>query len=68
MRGKCNLSLEFCTSEEGFSFDELILSLDNLFKSPDGIARIASVIVSLIQEVLVGRLFKKTTPPTPEVL
>ena len=51
MRGKCNLSLEFCTSEEGFSFDELILSLDNLFKSPDGIARIASGIVSLIQEV-----------------
>lgn len=63
MRGKCNLSLEFCTSEEGFSFDELILSLDNLFKSPDGIARIASVIVSLIQEVLVGRQFKKQHLP-----
>ena len=29
MSGKYNLSLEFCTSEEGFSFDELILSLDN---------------------------------------
>jgi hypothetical protein len=40
MRGKYNLSLEFYTSEEGSSFDELILSLDNLFKRTDGIARI----------------------------
>ncbi len=63
MRGQCNMTLDFFTANEGFSFDELVLRINELFKGPNGLAQIASVIVGLLQEVMVSRLAKSRSLP-----
>lgn len=63
MRGKCSINLAFCTSEEGLSFDELVLRVTELFKGADGLSKMVSVIVSLLQEIMIGRLSKSHTLP-----
>jgi len=63
MQGKCNMDLNFSTSKEGFSFDEVVLRVSELFNGPDGLAKITSVIISLLQEIMVGRLSKSHTLP-----
>ena len=32
MQGKCNLDLSFCLAEDGFSLDELVYKLGELFE------------------------------------
>jgi hypothetical protein len=55
MQGKINLDLRFCTSDNGFSFEELVVRLSDLFHK-QGFSIVLELIVGLVQEVLVGRL------------
>lgn len=55
MQGNIGMTLSFCTSDESFSFDELVIRLSELYHS-DGFPQIMEMVIGLIQEVLVSRL------------
>lgn len=55
MQGNINLDLRFCTSDQLFSFDELVVKLADLFYR-EGLSRILELIVGLVQEIVVARL------------
>lgn len=55
MRGKITLDVMFCQSEEGFSLDEFIFKLREVFES-GGFSELTSLMLKLVQEVLIHRL------------
>ena len=56
MQGKCNLDLSFCLADNGFSLDELVFRLGTLFEEK-AFNELLKLILNLVQEVLVQRLF-----------
>ena len=51
MQGKCNLDLSFCLSDNGFSLDELVFKLGDLFEKK-AFSELLRLILMLTQEVL----------------
>ena len=56
MQGKVSMDLSFCLSEEGFSLDELIETLSDVFERK-AFVELLRFILQLIQEVLLSRIF-----------
>jgi hypothetical protein len=56
MQGKCNLDLSFCLADNGFSLDELVFRLGELFEKK-AFNELLRLILLLVQEVLINRLF-----------
>lgn len=57
MQGKITSELSFCLSENGFSLDELVKKLSDLFERK-AMIELIRLILLLVQEVLMHRLFK----------
>ena len=62
MQGKCNLDLLFCLGENGFSLDELVFKLGELFEKK-AFSELLEIILKLTQEVLVNRILSKKDCP-----
>jgi hypothetical protein len=60
MQGKISMDLVFCNSEDKFSFDELVMKVADAFERK-AIAELLELIVGLIQEVLLSRIFAGKT-------
>jgi hypothetical protein len=60
MQGKIDMVLRFCNSEDTFSFDELVMKVADAFEHK-AIAELLELIVGLIQEVLLSRIFAGQT-------
>jgi hypothetical protein len=60
MQGKISMDLTFCNSEEKFSFDELVMKVADAFEHK-AIAELLKLILGLIQEVLLARIFAGRT-------
>ena len=60
MQGKINMDLVFCNSEDNFSFDELVMKVADAFEHK-AIAELLKLILGLIQEVLLNRIFAGKT-------
>lgn len=56
MQGKISMDLSFCLSENGFSLDELVIKLADVFERR-AFAELLRLILQLTQEVLMSRLF-----------
>lgn len=56
MQGKSNLDLSFCLADNGFSLDELVFRLGELFEKK-AFNELLRLILLLVQEVLINRLF-----------
>ena len=56
MQGKISMDLSFCLSENGFSLDELIEKLADVFERK-AFPELLRLILQLIQEVLMSRIF-----------
>ena len=56
MQGKCNLDLSFCLASDGFSLDELVFRLGELFEKK-AFNELLRLILMLVQEVLIRRMF-----------
>ena len=56
MQGKCNLDLSFCLSKNGFSLDELVFKLGELFEKK-AFSELLRLILMLVQEVLYHRIY-----------
>ena len=56
MQCKYNLDLSFCLADEGFSLDELVFRLGELFEKKS-FSELLRLILMLVQEVLLNRLF-----------
>jgi hypothetical protein len=56
MQGKCNLDLSFCLADNGFSLDELVFRLGELFEKK-AFNELLRLILMLVQEVLISRIF-----------
>jgi len=56
MQGKINMDLTFCNSEDNFSLDELVMKVADAFEHK-AIAELLKLILGLIQEVLLNRIF-----------
>lgn len=56
MQGKCNLDLSFCLADNGFSLDELVFRLGELFEKK-AFNELLRLILMLVQEVLIYRMF-----------
>lgn len=57
MQGKVTSELSFCLAEEGFSLDELVIKLSDLFERK-AMAEFLKLILQLVQEVLMSRIFR----------
>lgn len=55
MQGKCNLDLSFCLADEGFSLDELVFKLGELFEKK-AFNELLGLILKLVQKSLVYRM------------
>jgi len=62
MQGKCNLDLSFCLADDGFSLDELVFKLGELFEKK-AFNELLRLILMLTQEVLLNRIYHKKNPP-----
>lgn len=56
MQGKVNLDLSFCLANDGFSLDELVFKLGELFEKK-AFSELLRLILMLVQEVLVMRMY-----------
>ena len=56
MQGKCSMDLSFCLAEEGFSLDELVMKLADVYERK-AFAELLRLILQLTQEVLMHRIF-----------
>ena len=56
MQGKCNIDLSFCLADNGFSLDELVFRLGELFEKK-AFNQLLRLILMLVQEVLISRIF-----------
>ena len=61
-KGKVNLDLRFCLSNDGFSLDELVESLKGNFEEK-AFSELLRLILLLVQEVLVGRSLNGNSLP-----
>lgn len=55
MQGKINLDLSFCLADNGFSLDELVVKLGELFENR-GYSEVLKLILQLVQEILIWRI------------
>ncbi len=62
MQGKCNLDLSFCLSKNGFSLDELVFKLGELFEKK-AFSELLRLILTLVQEVLYYRIYHGKVHP-----
>jgi len=62
MQGKCNLDLSFCLAGDGFSLDELVFKLGELFEKK-AFNELLRLILMLVQEVLINRIHHKKNHP-----
>lgn len=58
MQGKINMVLSFCQSEQGFSLDELVVKLGDMFERK-AFSELLKMILQLVQEILMYRIFRK---------
>lgn len=58
MQGKISMDLSFCQAENGFSLDELVEKLADVFERK-AFAELLKMILQLVQEVLMYRIFKR---------
>lgn len=56
MQGKVTSELSFCLAENGFSLDELVVKLADLFERK-AMSEFLKLILQLVQEVLMSRIF-----------
>jgi len=56
MQGKISMDLSFCQSEEGFSLDELVTKLADVFERK-AFSELLKLILQLVQEILMYRIF-----------
>ena len=57
MQGKITSELSFCLSKTGFSLDELVKTLADLFERK-AMVELIRLILQLVQEVLMSRIFE----------
>jgi len=62
MQGKCNIDLSFCLADNGFSLDELVFRLGELFEKK-AFNELLRLILMLVQEVLIYRIFSGKSIP-----
>lgn len=62
MQGNINLDVSFCISDDGFSLDELVQSLKNIYEEK-AFGELIRMILMLVQEVLVARALSGDSPP-----
>jgi hypothetical protein len=60
MQGKVNLDLSFCLAESGFSLDELVFKLGELFENK-AFSELLRLVLQLTQEALLWRMFNGKT-------
>ena len=60
MRGKISMDLSFCQSETGFSLDELIVKLADVYERK-AFPELLKMILQMIQEILLYRIFHGKT-------
>ena len=63
MQGKVTSELSFCLAENGFSLDELVIKLADLFEHK-AMSEFLKLILQLVQEVLMSRIFSGKTSMT----
>ena len=55
MQGKISMDLSFCQSETGFSLDELVTKLADVYERK-AFAELLKMILQMVQEILIHRL------------
>ena len=60
MQGKISMDLSFCQSENGFSLDELVVKLADVYERK-AFAELLKMILQLVQEILMYRIFHGKT-------
>ena len=55
MQGKISMDLSFCQSETGFSLDELVTKLADVYERK-AFAELLKMILQMVQEILIQRL------------
>lgn len=60
MQGKITSDLSFCLAENGFSLDELVFKLKELFENK-AFSELLRLILQLVQECLMQRMFAGKT-------
>lgn len=60
MQGEISMDLSFCQSEQGFSLDELVVKLGDMFERK-AFSELLKMILQLVQEILMYRIFQKKT-------
>jgi len=58
MQGKISMELWFCQSEDGFSLDELVIKLSEIFEKK-AFSELLKLILQLVQEVLISRIMQR---------
>lgn len=51
MRSDCNISLNFCLDDDGFSLDELVTRIHDMLTTQGALAKLVALIIMLVQEV-----------------
>ena len=57
MQGKISMDLSFCQSETGFSLDELVTKLVDVYECK-AFAELLKMILEMVQEILMYRIFQ----------
>ena len=57
MQGKISMDLSFCQSETGFSLDELVTKLADVYECK-AFAELLKMILEMVQEILMYRIFQ----------
>ena len=57
MQGKISMDLSFCQSDTGFSLDELVTKLEDVYERK-AFAELLKMILQMIQEILIHRLLR----------
>lgn len=60
MQGKISMDLSFCQSENGFSLDELVVKLGDVYERK-AFGELLKMILQMVQEILVYRIFHGKT-------
>ena len=56
MQGKISMDLSFCQSENGFSLDELVVKLADVYERK-AFPELLKMILQMVQEILMYRIF-----------
>ena len=60
MQGKISMDLSFCQSETGFSLDELVVKLGDVYERK-AFGELLKMILQMVQEILIYRIFHGKT-------